>query len=117
MVYFDGHNDGTEFTIRVKIKVEDDHITFDYADTDAQTDGFVNGTFTSSASATILTLLQMVNPDIPHNEGMIRPIEILIPEAPSSTPAIPRRRLSATISARPTPMQLSGPCRMSSPTG
>ncbi len=79
-VYFDGHHDGTVFTIRVKIKVEDDHITFDYSETDAQTDGFVNGTFTSSASATILTLLQMVNPDIPHNEGMIRPIEIIIPE-------------------------------------
>ncbi|MBF0549818.1 MAG: hydantoinase B/oxoprolinase family protein, partial [Deltaproteobacteria bacterium] len=40
---------------------------------------FVNGTYTSSASATILTFLQMVNPDIPHNDGMIRPIQIIIP--------------------------------------
>ncbi len=80
MVYFDGHHEGTEFTIRVKITVEDRKITFDYSDTDAQTDGFVNGTFTSSASATILTFLQMVNPDIPHNEGMIGPIEMIIPE-------------------------------------
>lgn len=80
MVYFDGHHPGTEFTIRVKITVEDRKITFDYSDTDAQTDGFVNGTFTSSASATILTFLQMVNPDIPHNEGMIAPIEMIIPE-------------------------------------
>lgn len=80
MVYFDGHHDGTEFTIRVKIAVEDDRITFDYSDTDAQTDGFVNGTYTSSASATILTFLQMVNPDIPHNEGMVEPIDIIIPE-------------------------------------
>lgn len=80
MVYFDGHHDGTEFTIRVTITVEDHKITFDYSDTDAQTDGFVNGTFTSSASATILTFLQMVNPDIPHNEGMVKPIDIIIPE-------------------------------------
>lgn len=80
MIYFDGHHDGSEFTIRVKITVADRKITFDYSDTDAQTDGFVNGTFTSSASATILTFLQMVNPDIPHNEGMVAPIEIIIPE-------------------------------------
>jgi N-methylhydantoinase B len=80
MIYFDGHNEGTEFTIRVDIEVRDKSITFDYSRTDAQTDGFVNGTYTSSASATILTLLQMVNPDIPHNEGMIQPLEIIIPE-------------------------------------
>ena len=79
-VYYDGHHEGTVFTIRVDITVRDRSITFDYTRSDPQTDGFVNGTFTSSASATVLTLLQMVNPDIPHNEGMIKPIEIIIPE-------------------------------------
>ncbi|MFQ5438597.1 MAG: hydantoinase B/oxoprolinase family protein, partial [Paracoccaceae bacterium] len=79
-IFFDGHNAGSIYTIRVKITVRDRRIIFDYSATDAQTDGFVNGTFTSSASATILTLLQMVNPDIPHNEGMIAPIEMIIPE-------------------------------------
>ena len=28
----------------------------------------------------MLTFLQMVNPDIPHNDGMVQPIEIVIPE-------------------------------------
>jgi N-methylhydantoinase B len=79
-VYFDGHHEGTKFTIRVKVTVKDKHITFDYSETDDQTDGFVNGTYTSSASASILTFLQMVNPDIPHNEGMVEPIDIIIPE-------------------------------------
>jgi N-methylhydantoinase B len=79
-VYYDGRHEGTKFTIRVDIDVEDRRIRFDYSRTDAQTNGFVNGTFTSSASATILTLLQMINPDIPHNEGMIGAIEIVIPE-------------------------------------
>ncbi len=80
MVYFDGHHEGSKFTIRVEITVAGNSITFDYSKTDRQTDGFVNGTFTSSASATILTLLQMVNPGIPHNEGMVEPIKITIPE-------------------------------------
>ena len=79
-VFFDGHNLGTKFTIRVDIEVKDKSITFDYSRTDDQTDGFVNGTYTSSASATVLTLLQMVNPDMPHNEGMVEPLEIIIPE-------------------------------------
>ena len=79
-VYFDGHNEGTKFTIRVTVTIKDRHITFDYSDTDAQTDGFVNGTYTSSASASILTFLQMVNPDIPHNQGMVEPIDMIIPE-------------------------------------
>jgi N-methylhydantoinase B len=79
-VYFDGKNPGSKYTIRVKITVDGERIVFDYSDTDAQTNGFVNGTYTSSASATLLTFLQMVNPDIPHNHGMTQPIEIVIPE-------------------------------------
>lgn len=79
-VYYDGKNKGSKYTIRVDITVEDKHIKFDYSRTDGRTNGFVNGTYTSSASATALTLLQMVNPDIPHNEGMLSPLEIIIPE-------------------------------------
>ncbi len=79
-VFYDGKNPGSTYQIRVSITVKKDSIIFDYTATDPQTPGFVNGTFTSSASATILTFLQMVNPDIPHNDGMIRPIDIVIPE-------------------------------------
>jgi N-methylhydantoinase B len=78
--YYDGHNPGSVHAIRVKVTVEDEEISFDYTGTDPQTMGFVNGTYTSSASATLLTFLQMVNPDIPHNDGMVRPVEIIIPE-------------------------------------
>jgi N-methylhydantoinase B len=79
-VYYDGKTPGSKYKIRVKITVEDEKITFDYSETDPQTDGFVNGTYTSSASATTLTFLQMVNPDMPHNDGMVRPLKIIIPE-------------------------------------
>ena len=89
-IYYDGRHEGSKFTIRVDIEVKDKHIKFDYSRTDAQTNGFVNGTFTSSASATILTLLQMVNPDIPHNEGMVQPIEIIIPEGTVLNAAYPK---------------------------
>ncbi len=78
-VYFDGRTPGSTFKIRVTITVRDDSIVFDYSETDPQTNGFVNGTYTSSASATILTFLQMVDPSIPHNHGMLQPLEIKIP--------------------------------------
>ena len=89
-VYYDGRHPGSKFKIRVKITISDDEIIFDYSDTDPQTNGFVNGTYTSSASATVLTFLQMVNPDIPHNDGMVRPLEIIIPEGTILNAAYPK---------------------------
>ena len=78
-IYYDGKNVDKRYMIRVKITVAGSRITFDYADTDPQSGAFVNGTYTSSASAAVLTFLQMVNPDIPHNQGMVEPIDIVIP--------------------------------------
>ncbi len=89
-VYYDGRHEGSRYTIRVDVEVSDRRIRFDYSRTDRQTDGFVNGTYTSSASATILTLLQMVNPDIPHNEGMVEPIDIVIPQGTILNAAYPK---------------------------
>ena len=80
MVFYDGKHKGTEFTVRVSITVEDDAITFDYSDSSPQTKGFVNGTYTSTCSAITLTFLQMINPNIPHNEGMIKPLRYIVPE-------------------------------------
>jgi N-methylhydantoinase B len=45
-VYYDGRTPGSKYKIRVKITVKDEEIIFDYSDTDPQTDGFVNGTYT-----------------------------------------------------------------------
>jgi N-methylhydantoinase B len=89
-VYYDGRNVGSKYQIRVAITVEDETITFDYSDTDPQTDAFVNGTYTSSASATVLTFLQMVDPDIPHNRGMVEPLKIIIPEGTILNAAYPK---------------------------
>ena len=79
-VYYDGKHIGSEFEIKAKIIVEDEDVTFDFSETSPQTNGFVNGTYTSSCSAITLTFLQMVNPEIPHNEGMIKPLIYIVPE-------------------------------------
>lgn len=79
-VYYDGFHEGSKFNISLTIKVEGSDIFFDYTGTDPQTEGFVNAPYGASVSAIILTLLMLVNPDIPHNDGIIRPIHIHIPE-------------------------------------
>jgi len=79
-VYYDGKHLNSVFPIHVKITVEDDSILFDFSKTSPQTNGFVNGTYTSTCSAITLTFLQMVNPNIPHNEGMIKPLNYIVPE-------------------------------------
>jgi N-methylhydantoinase B len=80
MVYYDGKHPGSKFEINAKVIVNDADIIFDFSKTSPQTNGFVNGTFTSTCSAITLTFLQMVNPDIPHNQGMIRPLKYIVPE-------------------------------------
>ena len=80
MVYYDGKHPGSKFEIKAIITVKDEEIIFDFSESSPQTNGFVNGTYTSSCSAITLTFLQMVNPNIPHNQGMIRPLTYVVPE-------------------------------------
>jgi len=80
IVYYDGRHRDSQFTVRARVTVEDESVTFDFSESSPQTNGFVNGTYTSTCSAITLTFLQMVNPKIPHNEGMIRPLKYIVPE-------------------------------------
>lgn len=80
MVYYDGKHPGSTFEIKATITVKDEEIIFDFSESSPQTNGFVNGTYTSSCSAITLTFLQMIDPNIPHNQGMIRPLTYIVPE-------------------------------------
>jgi N-methylhydantoinase B len=89
-VYYDGKHLDSEFVVKVKITVEDEAIEFDFSQSSPQTNGFVNGTFTSTCSAITLTFLQMVNPNIPHNEGMIKPLKYIVPVGTILNAAYPK---------------------------
>lgn len=79
-VFYDGHHPGSRHRIVVTIGKRGSDISFDYTGTDPQTVGFVNAPFASSYSAIILTLLMLVDPDVPHNDGLLRPISVNIPK-------------------------------------
>ncbi|HEV8473190.1 MAG TPA: hydantoinase B/oxoprolinase family protein [Methylomirabilota bacterium] len=78
-VFDDGHHAGSRHPIRVRITARGGELTLDYAGTAPQTVGFVNAPLASSYSAVLLTVLMLVDPDIPHNEGILRPIRVAIP--------------------------------------
>ncbi len=79
-VFYDGVNPGSRHRIVVTITKRGSDIHLDYAGTDPQTPGFVNAPYASSFSAIVLTLLMLVDPDLPHNEGLLRPISVSLPK-------------------------------------
>jgi N-methylhydantoinase B len=80
IVFYDGVRDGSKMEINLRVNVEGDEITFDYTGSSPQTEGFVNAPYGATASAVLLTFLMLINPDIPHNDGILRPIHLIIPE-------------------------------------
>jgi len=79
-VYYDGIHEGSKMKINLSVTVKNDEITFDFSGSDPQTEGFVNAPYAATASAVLLTFLMHINPDIPHNDGIVRPIHIINPE-------------------------------------
>ena len=79
-MYYDGIHAGSRFRIKLTITVRNDEIYFDYTGTDDQTAGFANAPLGASMSAVILTFLMLIDPNIPHNEGLLKPLHVHIPE-------------------------------------
>jgi N-methylhydantoinase B len=78
-IFYDGRHEGSRHPIRVAIDARGGALRLDYTGTAPQTEGFVNAPYASSFSAVLLTLLMLVDPEIPHNEGILRPIAVNIP--------------------------------------
>lgn len=79
-VFYDGFHEGSRMLINLDVTVKNDEITFDFTGSAPQTEGFVNAPYSATASAVLLTFLMHINPDIPHNDGILKPIHIINPE-------------------------------------
>lgn len=88
-VYFDSIREASEMQIVVTVTKAGDEISFDYTGTSAQTPGFVNAPLNTTLSALLLTFLMLVDPDIPHNAGLMRPIHVTVPEGSFLNPRYP----------------------------
>lgn len=76
------HEEGGEIerhTARLSVTVRDSRVTLDFAGTDAQCRKYYNGVFGTTFSAAIAVFLMLVDPDLPHNDGVLRCIDVTVP--------------------------------------
>jgi N-methylhydantoinase B len=93
----DGFTD-TPIRIRVAITIKGEEAWVDFAGSDPQVTGFVNSPLANTATCVYVAFLTTVTtPDIPHNEGVYRPIHISAPEGSVVNPRFPAPVASCTL--------------------
>ncbi|MDY0393441.1 hydantoinase B/oxoprolinase family protein [Virgibacillus halophilus] len=75
----DGIGNGP-FPIQVKVTISDDKFVCDFRESSPQVPGPVNCSFTGLASAVRTIFLAITNPDQNVNDGVFRPLEIIVDE-------------------------------------
>lgn len=78
-LFDDGVHRGVRRRIQVTVTVQGDEIRFDFTGTDPMTPGYANSPLHASTSGLILAFLMLIDPDIPHNEGLLRPVQMHFP--------------------------------------
>jgi N-methylhydantoinase B len=93
----DGFTD-TPIRIQVAITIKGEEAWVDFAGSDPQVTGFVNSPLANTATCVYVAFLTTVTtPDIPHNEGVYRPIHISAPEGSVVNPRFPAPVASCTL--------------------
>ena len=87
--FYDAVRPGSQMKIVVTVTKQRDEIIFDYTGTDPQTPGFVNAPLSTTYSGVLLTFLMLVDPDIPHNAGLMRPLKVHVPQGCFLNPTFP----------------------------
>ena len=88
--------------IRTKVTIDDGSIHVDFTGTDPQRRSPINATISSTESATYFAILSILDPSIPANYGVYKPITITAPEgtvvnAQPPAPVVGRNAITHTI--------------------
>ena len=79
--WIDSDGFGTEhIPVKVTVTIEGDHVDIDYTGSGPQGRGGANGSFAVSQSAGAVPFLYYIDPEIPHNQGVIDHITCSAPE-------------------------------------
>jgi N-methylhydantoinase B len=78
-VEYEEHNGHTNdiYPVRCTLTVEDDRMTIDLSESSPQTDGFINCSAAMTLGCAVSPLLMTLLPDLPINQGTLRPIEVI----------------------------------------
>ncbi len=85
----DGIDHEGTWTIRLAVTVAGDRMTFDFAGTDDQAAGYINTPRAVTMSAVMIAFFMIAEEDVPHNDGVLRKIEILTPKGSLVDPEFP----------------------------
>lgn len=66
-----------DIEIKLKLKIEEDKITFDFSESSPQTLGGINAVRAVTISAVYYCVISLFGSDIPINEGLFKPIEVI----------------------------------------
>lgn len=82
--------DGKPLTVRVKVTVNNDTLSLDYAGTSGQFDDNMNAPLASSLAAAFSCVKALLVPsDVPFNEGTLRPVSVAFPSGSFVNPITP----------------------------
>jgi N-methylhydantoinase B len=76
----DEGGDPRELTARLAVTVADGRMHLDFAGSSPQDRHYYNCAYGSTFSAVMAVVLMLVDPDIPHNDGVLRCVEVTAPE-------------------------------------
>jgi N-methylhydantoinase B len=87
------HDDGIDHdltaTIRVEITIEGSRLRFDFSETDPQVTGYVNAPLAVTISSVMIAFFMIADEELPHNDGIMRRIEVVAPEGSLVNPRYP----------------------------
>ena len=69
-----------DVTAKLAVTVADGHISVDYAGSSPQTPYYYNCAYGTTFAAVVSVVLMLVDPDLPHNDGVLRCIDVIAPE-------------------------------------
>ncbi len=72
--------DAEHIPVQVKVTVDGDRVLVDYSGSGPQAKGGANATYAVAMAAGAVPILYYVDPDIPHNHGCIKHIDVVAPE-------------------------------------
>jgi N-methylhydantoinase B len=89
--------DREHIPVKVTVTIEGDQVKVDYTGSAPQGQGGVNGSFGSSQAAGAVPFLYYIDPDIPHNHGVIEHIEVYAPAGTICNAEHPASTSTATV--------------------
>ncbi|MDW5593065.1 hydantoinase B/oxoprolinase family protein [Conexibacter stalactiti] len=89
--------DAVDIPIKVTVTIDGDRAHVDYAGSAPQSPTGINGTFATSQGAGAIPFLYYIDPDVPHNHGCLRHLEVSAPEGTICNARYPASTSAATV--------------------